>query len=508
MTTNQVANQAVPFGAGEMFIKQVRNAAGEALPVPQSLRIPDVQSIDFEDKGDLKPLHGKDSYAIALGGGKKTTSVKITMASVYAKLLNEMYYGKEVAQGADLLYTDRKGVMIPEGRSVNVKIANLSTFFLGKWAAHTGATIDGITATRITDASAVLVSTALVKQFRCSGGEYTFAKEDIGKNAVITMAVVGGVTVVTTLKIPKTLRWDSNQFNWVNSVKKGFATWTKDVYGTATIAPAAGHYQCSPSGVLKFNSADTGPITIEHKTHGILVSTVVATLPAAAYRTIIDPPGSLTFSDAGAVTLATDTGTAMTGVAAGGPLTQSATPTTGQFNVDSAGIYTFAAADLDDVVNIIYHTGGYETITVVPPTEGDFIEDRGVLNESGLPMTRVALTSPVALSLNQYAVTATGDYFFDATNRGEKAYISYKYHTATGTTVVNDNAQMGSGPTLEIDIQHEYDGNIRTISGMLSKPKGTGIKSKQDDWAPIDVEFEVFCDPITRVVYTLSTNSI
>ncbi|MBT9098398.1 hypothetical protein KFZ76_11840 [Methylovulum psychrotolerans] len=500
-----IASELSPFGAGSAVVTSLTDSTGALLAVPQPFDIPEVTAIEYDFKADVKSLVGKGSYPIRLAHGKKTASIKITAQARFAKLLNAIFYGTDLATGADHIYIDKNGKTIPSQNGVVYKIKECITFFLGKWVSDTQVKVNGIVATEITNATSKLTA----GQYRIASGVYQFATADNGKTAALTYVVGGGVSVVSTFKIPPALVWNANAFYSNTSVKKTNNTWVRDTYNAAAVAPIANHYQVSPSGVYIFNSTNSGAsdFVITHVTSGVSVATVVATFPAAGYGFIVDPPGSMNYVDTVSVVLNANTGTAMTDVAVGENLTQSAEPTSGQYDVDSTGIYIFAAADVGDTVNIFYQTD-WSFIAIAPPQNGDFLDIKGLRNQDGEIMTRVAFVTPISLSRNQYMVDANGTCYFDTTNFGETVYISYSYHTDQGVTLTIDNDDMGSGPTVLLDLQFTDEGVLRTLSGMRGKCKGDSLKTKQDDFSPIDIEFEVMAHPVTRIVATYSESTL
>jgi hypothetical protein len=138
---------------------------------------------------------------------------------------------------------------------------------------------------------------------------------------------------------------------------------TKELHGSDSqfakyVGRGKGKIDCKASmGTIKgaiFNSLFFG----QGQTSGInsvVYDTVGAAIPATPYQITVTPPSSGTFqTDLGVVYQAT-----------GLPLTKVASaPTTGQYSVSNAGIYTFAAADTLLVVYINYSYTATSTTAV------------------------------------------------------------------------------------------------------------------------------------------------
>lgn len=437
-------------------LKQKTDKWGAAIAVPQTYKLVEVTSFGFSfGEGDVKTEHGRRQYAIHGGKGKSKIEPMAEVIEMTASAL-AMLLGVAPTAGSTLVYNDQTGTVIPDEFSSTIKIRQCATFHMGKFKAHTGLTINGATATATT------ADTIATGNFKRDGSSYQFSAADAGKTAVLSYDVAGGggdVSVVSTFKIPTDLKYDIVLWQLLSDLDKaGVNGWfTKDTYSASRSAPATRHYQAASNGVLVFAAADAAiNIVIRHTTDGV-AATTTATVPAAGYYTIIDPPSSAVFATIHHVDLVSDSGTAMTGVDVGQRLTQSATPTSGQFDIDAGGIFTFAAADVGDVVTAYYDTD-FEFVRVAPPNDGTFVEDLGVLNDQDLHLTRVALTSPVSLLPDQYAVDKTGAYYFDRANRGDRMRIDYTYAVDAGASLSIDNDPMGPTPEFEMFCSGTYEG--------------------------------------------------
>jgi hypothetical protein len=146
--------------------------------------------------------------------------------------------------------------------------------------------------------------------------------------------------------------------------------------------------------------------------------------------------------------------------------------------------------DVNDTVGVPVPTTPF-TITPTPPSSGTWSADLGVVNASGIPMTRVAS----APATGQYSVAA-GVYTFAAADVGIKMYISYQY-TATSATAKKSTIQslpMGYAPTFKCDLYLPYAGKqaILTLNSCLASKMS--IATKLDDFLIPEFGFDAFAD--------------
>lgn len=497
------ATQSVPYGAGSAFITMIRKADGTLVDPPQALVAEGLQDVSWDDKNTLKESHGEGAYAVRVAGGKNSLSLSLTISELTGRHLNQLCYGRDVEERQLKIMLDRNGYAVPEMNEVTAKIINSIQLNLARIDSNTSVMIDGDAASTST-----LETLPAGKYEFTAGGLYRFSAEDVKKSLVITY-VSNGTTLETTLKVPKKLTFNISQHAWHNKMIKDTVTpMSRKPFNLTANAPDAEFYRASQNGIVVFNSAQTGAMTIDHNTDGVPnVFTKVAVLPAAAYGLYIDPPVAAVWTSNVFVQLKNDAGTAMTGVVAGETLAVVTTaPTSGEVKVDSKGYYLFAAADAADTV-LINYTTDYQFIVVTPPDEGVFVRDLGVRTIGGIALTRVALTSPLSLEHNQYAVSENGSYYIDQTNGGDVLKLNYQYEvTGQGQTIVVKNNKIGEAPTLMIDLMYDLDGEMTTVSFERVKPQGAGIPTKQEDFAGMKFEFKAFANRETSVVYTVSTS--
>lgn len=459
----QQAKETMPKGAGLLYVRRVTDKNGNRLEVPVNMELP-ISEFQSDSSQTINKFNGSQKFAVAVAAAGVDAKITCKVLNINPHIANHLFFGEDAVQGSKT--PTQQTISIPDGYTTNYKIKNVKTLHLGKFTGNTSVTIAGSAAT--------MVSGKPTKSGQCSvaGGIYKFASLDKGKTCVITWTCVSGTTVVSTFKVPVKLQINLNAFNSVGVVvKKATATWTKDTYNPAGVAPAATHYQVSPSGVFVFESSDTGSLTITHKTDQVSLSSVIATLPAAGYKHIIDPPGVVNWESTSKVTLVSDSGTAMTGVAVGEELANNASPTSGEYDDSSIGVYAFAAADVGDVVKIEY-VGDYISFKLEPPEDGEFLEMLSIVNGRKMPMNIVAVTSPISLNNNECAVDDAGNIYIDGSNFGETWVATYLCTDPTGSGYVVKNSKMGEGCELELTASVTGNGVRYTWTSMVGYCNG------------------------------------
>lgn len=127
------------------------------------------------------------------------------------------------------------------------------------------------------------------------------------------------------------------------------------------------------------------------------------------------------------------------------------------------------------------------TITPTVPNSGTFVEDLGVLNANGVPMSRVA-SSPVT---GQYSVSA-GVYTFASADSGNTVYINYRYsYSLTGAKRISlTNVAMGQAPSFKGYMQTTFQGKRALV--MLESVVSTKLQllaTKLDDFSVPSIDF-------------------
>lgn len=125
-------------------------------------------------------------------------------------------------------------------------------------------------------------------------------------------------------------------------------------------------------------------------------------------------------------------------------------------------------------------------ITPTVPGSGTWQADLGVIDSTGLAMTRVA-SGPTA---GQYSVAA-GVYTFAAADTGKTVYINFRY-TATSTTAYKQsvsNLAMGYAPTFSADLSVIYQGKETYFGLPLCITGKMQAAFKNDDFVLPEFEF-------------------
>ncbi len=197
--------------------------------------------------------------------------------------------------------------------------------------------------------------------------------------------------------------------------------------------------------------ADLGVI---YKANGQPFERVAAVEVLNEAGTIPTTPFQITV--AGAATFLGDLGVTHLGV----PLTRVPSgPATGQYSVNEAtGVYTFAAADVGNVLAISYETAAVTTV-------------------------------------GTYAVSESlGRYKFFSGDAAALVLISYTYSSTEGRTMAVKNHIQGFGPVFELYLSQPYQGTngmklYRVRASKMSAPM------KRDGYLISDFEFEAFAAP-------------
>jgi hypothetical protein len=137
-------------------------------------------------------------------------------------------------------------------------------------------------------------------------------------------------------------------------------------------------------------------------------------------------------------------------------------------------------------------------ITPTVPNSGTWSKDLGVLNASGVPMTKV-ISAPTT---GQYSAAA-GVYTFAAADTGGVVRISYQY-TAASTVMKKmtiSNVLMGNAPQFQVDLLTQYGGK----QFVMTLPANIGSKfsyaTKLDDFTVPEFDFASFADSLGNVAY-------
>lgn len=140
--------------------------------------------------------------------------------------------------------------------------------------------------------------------------------------------------------------------------------------------------------------------------------------------------------------------------------------------------------------------------TILIPNSGTWVRDLGVINDQGVPLTRVA-SAPAA---GQYTVAA-GVYVFNTADAGKLVFINFEY-TATSTSAkssVIQNQPMGYAPTFMAVLNQPYNGKTLHLRFNQCISSKLSLASKNDDFTIPELDFDAFADASGQVLtYALS----
>lgn len=136
-------------------------------------------------------------------------------------------------------------------------------------------------------------------------------------------------------------------------------------------------------------------------------------------------------------------------------------------------------------------------ITPTPPSSGTWQEDLGVINASGIAMTKVAS----APATGQYSVSA-GVYTFAAADTGLQVFINFRYSASVTAAkkITVANLPMGAAPTFKAFLQTNYGGK-RALIVLYNAvaPKLTLFATKLDDFSMPALDFSGQADAANNV---------
>jgi hypothetical protein len=504
--------QTVPKGAGKATFEILSDANGP-LPVPQFLRVPELLDYDYQDKRDVKTIAGAGTRPIGLVAGKEEITISLTMAATFGKMLNQLCYGQEESANQHIFVNDEVGYVVPSSVFTDTRIRSCVMVNLGRWDSHVGV--------KINNAAASVVTMPAAGQVSSVNGKYGFNKADLGKQFEITF-VSNGVTIIQTGRITAKLSHDVKLFTaFYVTVKHDTTVLASDKWDPKATGVADGRYQVSPNGVFLFSGTSNLAInTFMHFTHwtdGQTCSSKIADAqwPAAACQFYVDPPSAAMFAAPVAVTLITNTGTAMTGVAVNADMTEDTTPSaSGKYSQDDKGWYNFHASDVGDIVRISYQMDYYSINPVCrnfrgEVIDGDFFRAGGVYNAIGKPLTRVAITSPLSIGLDQYAMDdKTGATYLANENARERIYIDAEFETTGGSRTEVKQSAAGLAPVVRIVLNNHEPDQQMLLTFERAMCEGMGVKTKTDDAAEVfKFSFKCAVDRTTGLSHAVNTSS-
>lgn len=90
----------VQFGSGVVFAKPV---AGNEPTDPTPYRVPILQDVTVDFKGELKKLWGQYQVALAVARGKVNVDIKGKFAAFDPNMLNQLYFAQNAVPGYDVI---------------------------------------------------------------------------------------------------------------------------------------------------------------------------------------------------------------------------------------------------------------------------------------------------------------------------------------------------------------------------------------------------------------------
>lgn len=165
------------FGSGNMYATQLTDSLGNAIVNPTPYPLMTLQEGSIDISADSKQLHGQNQYAVAVGRGKASLTVKVKPARVMSGLWNAMFFGQTVSAGLVACYTETTGAAIP-ATPFQITAAPPSS---GTFVADMGVIdANGSPMVRVASAPATGQYSVVV-----GTGVYTFASADTGKTVYV-----------------------------------------------------------------------------------------------------------------------------------------------------------------------------------------------------------------------------------------------------------------------------------------------------------------------------------
>jgi hypothetical protein len=142
------------------------------------------------------------------------------------------------------------------------------------------------------------------------------------------------------------------------------------------------------------------------------------------------------------------------------------------------------------------------SVNIAPANSGNWAADLGIVNSSGVPLTRVA-NSPLTGQYSVVASGANGAYTFNSADANTTVYINYQYTTAnasTGKTLSISNTLMGYSPNFQIDLYVPRNGKNFTLSLLNCTATKLSLPTKLDDFMIQELDFSAFANGAGQVL--------
>lgn len=155
------------------------------------------------------------------------------------------------------------------------------------------------------------------------------------------------------------------------------------------------------------------------------------------------------------------------------------------------------------------NTGGSKIVVepekvIIDTTVTDFIGDLGVVWTSGADASKSLTRVSATPSAGEYAVSAAGEYTFNAADitAGESIKISYVQTSATGSSIEMKDKVAGQAPKFQIYWQGVYDGSEMSIALTSCVAESlTILSAKRGEHQIYELPFKVSKDDTGKIGY-------
>ena len=179
------------FGSGSIWCTQLTDINANIIALPSPFLIGTMQDASVDFSSDIKPLHGQNKFAIAMGQGKTKISGKMKMARLDGAMFQSLIAGQAITTATAGIYYDTTGSTVATTVTPTVPSG-------GTWVRNLTVR-DGTGLAYIQVASAPITG-----QYSVTAGVYTFAAADVGKNVFIDFAYTATSTVNKTVLVKNT----------------------------------------------------------------------------------------------------------------------------------------------------------------------------------------------------------------------------------------------------------------------------------------------------------------
>jgi hypothetical protein len=176
------------FGSGNIWTTQLTDINGNAIALPSPILIGTLQDASVDFSSDIKPLHGANKFAIAMGQGKTKITGKMKFARLDGAIFQQLVSGQSIATGTAGIYYDTTGSTVAATLTPTVPSS-------GTWVRNLCVRDGtGLAYTQVASAPAT-------GQYSVTAGVYTFNASDVGKTVYIDFAYTATSTVNKTVLV-------------------------------------------------------------------------------------------------------------------------------------------------------------------------------------------------------------------------------------------------------------------------------------------------------------------